>query len=79
MKHAMVGKLKNPAEGFADVINAHFYIKKPNILKVLPFKIHYYYFTTYVHVRLEYYVDLCQICKLHIHKAMHLGLLLMMT
>lgn len=34
IKHAMVGQLQNPSPGFEDVIRAHFYLKKDQILEV---------------------------------------------
>lgn len=34
IKHAMIGQLQNPSQGFEDVIKAHFYLKKDRILQV---------------------------------------------
>jgi baculoviral IAP repeat-containing protein 6 len=33
IKHAMIGQLQNPSQGFEDVIKAHFYLKKERILQ----------------------------------------------
>ena len=59
VKHAMVGQLKNPTDGFEDVISTHFFIKKQHILQVTrcaPFNCSYLgLFPTILHKSLYMY------------------------